>query len=89
MHWYDRYVEKVPGVQGGEPVITGTRTPVRALVELFYVVYPSNLSEVRRALSHLDQTHIEAGLAYYKDHQAEIDGHIARHEEAFRKAHVR
>ncbi|MGH2461850.1 MAG: DUF433 domain-containing protein [Chloroflexota bacterium] len=28
---YDRSIEKVPGVQGGEPVIKGTRTPVRTV----------------------------------------------------------
>lgn len=82
VNWYDRYIEKIPGVQGGEPVIAGTRTPVRAIAELFYSVYPGDMKELRRALSHLDNTQIEAGLDYYRDHQAEIDGHMARHREA-------
>jgi uncharacterized protein (DUF433 family) len=37
--WYDRYVEKVAGVQGGEPVITGSRTPVRTIVQMFTRAY--------------------------------------------------
>ena len=82
MAWYDRYIEKVAGVQGGEPVVAGTRTPVRTIAELYNRVYPNDLGEVHRALSHLDPEQIEAALAYYRDHRAEIDAHTERHRAA-------
>lgn len=44
--WYDRYIQKIPGVQGGEPVLAGTRTPVRTIVQMCKEAYPGNLSEV-------------------------------------------
>jgi uncharacterized protein (DUF433 family) len=81
--WYDAYIEKTSGVQGGEPVIAGTRTPVRTIVEMATVAYPGNLDEVARALPHLQRAQIEAALDYYRDHTAEIDAHIARHRTAF------
>jgi uncharacterized protein (DUF433 family) len=84
--WYERYVEVVAGVQGGEPVIAGTRTPVRAIAELWTEVYPENFQELRRALRHLDAIQLEAGLAYYGDHKDEIDRHIERHRKALNQA---
>jgi uncharacterized protein (DUF433 family) len=83
--WYDRYVENVAGVQGGEPVIAGTRTPVRTIVQTFDGAYPGDLDEVGRALPHLTREQIEAGLAYYRDHKPEIDRHIERHRKALKK----
>lgn len=81
MQWYDQYVKKVTGVQGGEPVIAGTRTPVRSIVGYFNV-YNGDLNEVQRALSHLSLYHIGAALDYYRDHKAEIDAYIANNEAA-------
>jgi len=82
--WYHQYIQKVPGVQGGEPVVAGTRTPVRAVVELFRDVYPGDWQELQRSLSHLSLTQLKAALAYYRDHPDEIDGHIERHRKALR-----
>lgn len=85
--WYDRFIEKVPGVQGGEPVIKGTRTPVRTIVGYFQA-YQGDPEEVHRAMSHLTEVQIEAAMAYYNDHTAEIDGHVERHRQALLKIHV-
>ena len=84
MHWYDCYVEKVPGVQGGEPVLAGTRTPVRSVVG-YYHVYAGDLKEVGRALSHLQMYHIGAALDYYRDHQGEIDSLTQSNEDALQQ----
>lgn len=81
MHWYDQYVEKVAGVQGGEPIIAGTRTPIRSIVG-YSNIYDDDLAEVQRALSHLTAYQIGAALDYYRDHKAEIDGYIAANEAA-------
>ncbi len=85
MDWFERYVERTPGIQDGEPVIAGTRTPIRTIVELYYHVYPGDFAELRRALGHLSGQQLEAGLAYYQSHQAEIDRHIDRHRKAFER----
>jgi uncharacterized protein (DUF433 family) len=80
--WYQPYIEKVAGVQGGAPVLKGTRTPVRSVVVLCLHTYPNDVDEVRRALPHLSPTQIEAALAYYQDHASEIDADIERHRKA-------
>jgi uncharacterized protein (DUF433 family) len=63
-----------PQILGGEPIITGTRTPVRAVVEL----WRSGLSpeEIRLDLPHLTLAHVFDALSYYSDHAAEINAHI-------------
>jgi uncharacterized protein (DUF433 family) len=82
--WYESYIERVEGVQGGEPVVCGTRTPVRTIAILFHVTYPNDIDEVRRALPHQTAEQIDAALAYYRVHRDEIDADIERHEQALR-----
>lgn len=82
---FEKHITRYEGVQGGEPVIVGTRTPVRTIVEQFYWVYPGDMDEVHRSLPHLTREQIEAALAYYDAHRAEIDADFARHEEAVRE----
>jgi uncharacterized protein (DUF433 family) len=50
--WYDPCIERVPGVQGGAPVIRGTRTPVRTIVGYAHA-YQGDLNDVCAVLSHL------------------------------------
>jgi len=76
---YEDYITTTTGVQGGEPVIRGTRTPVRTIVVLFQQVYPGNRDEVQRALPHLSCEAIDAALAYYVAHTDEVDALIAEH----------
>jgi uncharacterized protein (DUF433 family) len=79
--WYDPCIERVPGVQGGAPVIRGTRTPVRTIVGYAHA-YQGDRNEVRTAPPYLSPEQIEAAVAYYRDHQAEIDRDGARHVDA-------
>lgn len=81
----DQEIECRPGVQGGEPVIAGTRTPVRSVVVYWHQLYPGDLAAVRRALPHLTETQIYAALAYYDAHRDEIDADIAAQADAFRR----
>lgn len=63
-------------ILSGEPIIKGTRTPVRAIVELWRMgVTPE---EITRHLPHLTQGQIFNALSYYSDHIDEINGHIER-----------
>lgn len=78
-------IAQYPGVQGGYPVIAGTRTPVRAIVELYYDIYPYDIDEVHRSLEHLTIEQIRAALAYYDEQPELVDEDIARQQEAYRK----
>jgi len=60
----------------GEPIIKGTRTPVRAIVEMWRInVSPE---EIPQRLPHLSLSQVFDALSYYLDHQAEINVHIER-----------
>ena len=70
------YVVKDERILGGEPIVKGTRTPVRAVVELWRMgVTPE---EITSHLPHLTQAQVFDALSYYSDHQDEINQHIER-----------
>jgi uncharacterized protein (DUF433 family) len=68
------YVESVTDVLGGEPVILGTRTPVRAIVERWK--FGESVEEIARSLPHLRLAQIFDALGYYDDHREEIEKYI-------------
>ena len=69
-----------PRVQGGEPVLRGTRVPVRSIV-IASEEYAGDLARIGHAFS-VDVAAVRAALAYYEQHQAEIDQIIKGHERA-------
>ena len=69
-----------PRVQGGEPVIRGTRVPVRSIV-IASEEYAGDLARVGHAFS-VDVAAVRAALTYYEQHRAEIDQIVKRHERA-------
>ena len=69
-----RYVTQNSKILNGEPIITGTRTSVRAIVGLWQMgIMPE---EILNHLPHLTLAQIFDALSFYLDHQAEIDKHI-------------
>ncbi len=71
-----RYIVTDVHILGGEPVIDGTRTPVRAIVELWRQgMAPETIPS---HLPHLSLAQVFDALSYYSDHQAEINAHIDR-----------
>jgi len=70
------YVTSTNDILGGEPIIRGTRTPVRAIVELWRL--GSQPEEICKHLPHLSLAQVFDALSYYSDHQEEINGHIQR-----------
>ena len=65
-------------ILSGEPIIKGTRTPVRAIVEIWRLgVLPE---EIPRRLPHLSLAQVFDALSYYSDHQAEINAYMARNQ---------
>lgn len=77
-----KFITQIPGVVGGYPIIVGTRTPVRTIVELYYEIYPGDMDEVLDALQHLSREEIEAALEYYRDYPDLVDEDIARQKAA-------
>ena len=71
-----RYVVTDPDTLSGEPIIEGTRTPVRAIVELWRQGLLAE--EIPSHLSHLSLAQVFDALSYYSDHQAEINAVIER-----------
>ena len=71
-----RYIARDDGILSGEPIIHGTRIPVRAIVELWRLgVTPE---EIPTHLPHLTLAQIFDALSYYADHQAEIQSYLDR-----------
>jgi uncharacterized protein (DUF433 family) len=71
-----RYITRNKRILSGEPIIKGTRTPVRAIVELWRMGYPTE--EIPAHLPHLSLAQVFDALSYYCDQQDEINGYIAR-----------
>lgn len=70
------YIVREDGILGGEPVIKGTRVPVRAIVEMWRMgMLPE---EIPTALPHLTLAQVFAALSYFSDHQDEIMEYITR-----------
>jgi uncharacterized protein (DUF433 family) len=72
-HCYIAVDEKI---LGGETIIKGTRTPVRAIVELWRLGIPPE--EIPNHLPHLTLAQIFDALSYYSDHQEEINTYIEK-----------
>jgi uncharacterized protein (DUF433 family) len=68
------YIVRDERILSGEPIIKGTRTPVRAIVETWRMgISPE---EIAHGLPHLTLAQIFNALSYYSDHQDEINVYI-------------
>ena len=70
------YIARREDVLGGEPIIQGTRTPVRAIVEEWRRGTPPE--EIPDGMPHLTLAQVFSALAYYSDHRDEINAQIER-----------
>ena len=70
------YVVTDDQILSGEPIIRGSRTPIRAIVELWRQgIAPE---EIPKRLPHLSLAQVFDALSYYSDHTSEINAHIER-----------
>lgn len=68
------YITSDPATLGGEPAIQGTKTPVRAIVELWRLgIAPE---EIPLHLPHISLAQAFAALRYYADNQDQINRYI-------------
>lgn len=70
------YIVSHQAILNGAPIITGTRTPVRAIAELWKFGVPPEEIVIR--LPHLTLAHVFDALSYYQDHRDAIDADIQR-----------
>lgn len=74
-------ISRYPDVLNGEPVVSGTRIPVRAIVEYGRLYHDPE--RTLRALPHLTSIQIAEALNYYAAHQDDIDAYIAANARAY------
>jgi uncharacterized protein (DUF433 family) len=73
-----RYVTRNSEILSGEPIITGTRTSVRAIVGMWRLgIMPE---EIINHLPHLTLAQVFDALSFYLDNQAEINEYIDRNQ---------
>jgi len=78
-------VTRNPKILSNEPIIEGTRTPVRAIIETWRLgVTPE---EIPAHLPHLTLAQVFDALSFYQDNMAEIDGYIERNQIPDRLVH--
>jgi uncharacterized protein (DUF433 family) len=71
-----RYVTRDPERLSGEPIIVGTKTPVRAIVETWRQgVRPE---EIPQHLPHLTLAQVFDALSFYQDNMGEINEYIEK-----------
>ncbi len=75
------YVHKAPEICGGDPVIVGTRIPVRLIYQRAQA--GDTVETIRQAYPHLTPAQIHDALSYAYDHLAEITQELQREEQAY------
>lgn len=70
------HISRNPRILGGTPVLTGTRTSVRAVAGYYQMGMTPD--EILQTLPHLRLSQVHAALTYYFDHQKEIDRGLVR-----------
>ena len=70
------YIVTDDQILGGEPIIKGTRTPVRAIVEIYRLGVGAE--EIPNHLPHLSLAQVFDALSYYNDRPREINAYIER-----------
>ena len=71
-----RYITRNAAILSGEPIVVGTRTPVRSIVEMWRLgVSPE---EIPLHYPHLTLAQVFDALSFYQDNMAEINEYIER-----------
>lgn len=81
------YVHKDGAICGGDPVIVGTRIPVRLVYQRAQA--GETVEVIRQAYPHLTPAQIHDALSYAYDHLAEIEQELQRDEQAYQHGKTR
>ena len=69
------YIGSDSKIASGKPIIIGTRITVRCIAG--YYQMGMSTDEILTTLSHLTPSQVHSALAYYFDHQDEVDSDLA------------
>ena len=72
-----RYIVRRAGVRSGQAIVEGTRIGVHDVVAM--IKAGSSVDEVVGSLPGLTRAQVYECLAYYEDHQGELDPLVAAH----------
>jgi len=81
------YIVCDPQILSGEPIIKGTRTPVRAIVENWRLGYLPE--ELPQHLPHITLAQVFDALSYFADHREQIMKYIELNRVDDGELHVR
>ena len=70
------YIGSDSEIAGGKPIIVGTRITVRCIAG--YYQMGMSADEILTTLLHLTPSQVHSALAYYFDHQDEVDTDLAK-----------
>mgnify|MGYP000906986322 CR=1 FL=1 len=70
------YITQSPSICDGEPIISGTRITVRAIVH-YILFHGMTAEELVKEFPHINLSQVYDALSYYYDHKAEIESLIA------------
>lgn len=80
------YIERRADILGGQPIIVGTRIPVRVIAVWHRMGY--SVDEIIAMYSRLNHAQAYDALSYYYDHKPEIEQLIADNDiETIRRKH--
>jgi len=71
---YYPHIAERKDIAGGSPHISGTRTTVRSIAG--YYQMGINADEIIATLPHLSNAQVHSALAYYFDHQAQVEAEL-------------
>lgn len=80
-----KYIIKDENILKGEPIIQGTRTPVRAITESWRLGLSPE--EIVSRMPHVTLAQVFEALSYYSDHQEEINESIEKNQIPPNKMH--
>ena len=81
------YIVCTDEILHGAPIVSGSRTPVRAIAELWkFGIAPE---EIIGRLPHLTLAQVFDALSYYQEHREAIDEDIRRNRVPAEKTHPR
>ena len=70
------YITSNPYIAGGRPVIAGTRINVHCIAG--YYQLGMSIDEILDSLHHLTPSQVHSALAYYFDHQDEVNADLEK-----------
>ena len=86
MAWYNEAIECQEGICGGYPILKGTRTPVRAIIEASRVL---TVEQILHSMPHLTRQQVEAAMAYYIHDPKRVDEDMGSNAEVLRELMLR